>query len=258
MPKLWQISYLLSDRRRLLSRVHAELWRIGYFLRTGYYSAGERVIPAFPDANFQAHLKVYQFMRQFAVGKDVLDVGCGTGYGTAHLAEVAKSIVGIDYSASALKWARKHYPKVDFRQMDAVHPELPSRSFDLIVSNENFEHLPDQKTHTQELARLLRPNGMCFIATPNPEIFPGNHNRYHFKENTLAELRELFAPCFADIAILENTMEPFTAEGREMKAARVARGETGLKSLPFACDETDLDNAASFFCFLRTPFAEQR
>jgi 2-polyprenyl-3-methyl-5-hydroxy-6-metoxy-1,4-benzoquinol methylase len=192
-------------------------------------------------------------MRQFAAGKDVLDVGCGTGYGTAHLADVAKSIIGIDYSASAIKWARKHYPTVDFLQMDAVRPQLPDKSFDLIVSNENFEHLPDQKKHTQELARLLRPDGLCFVATPNPEIFPGNHNRYHFKENTFSELTELFASCFADVSILENTMEPFTAEGKEMKAARLSRQEIGLASLPFSCDQTWLDNAASFFCFMRSP-----
>jgi len=41
--KPWQISYLLDDRRRLLRRIHEELWRVSYSLRTGYYSAGERV-----------------------------------------------------------------------------------------------------------------------------------------------------------------------------------------------------------------------
>jgi len=251
--KLWQIGYLLRDRRRLLHRIYEELWRVGYFLRTGYYSAGERVIPAFPDGNFQAHLKVYRFLHQFAVGKDVLDVGCGTGYGTAYLAETAKSIVGIDYSASALKWARTHYPGVDFRLMDAVRPQFPDNSFDLIVSNENFEHLPNQATHAGELARLLRPGGLCFIATPNPEIFPGDHNRYHVKENTLTELRGLFTPHFVDVAILESTSEPFTAEGKEMKAARLLRNEVGLRMPPFDCDRTWLDNTVSFFCFLRQP-----
>ena len=72
--------------------------RFLYFLRTGYKVDGERVIPDFPDENFRNHLMVYQFAAQFTAGKDVLDVGCGTGYGTALLAKEARSAVGVPTS----------------------------------------------------------------------------------------------------------------------------------------------------------------
>src|SRR5260370_13256284 len=96
----------------LAHKMRNEALRISYFLRTGYYSRGERVNPDFPDANFQNHFKVYRFLPQYAVEKDVIDIGCGTGYGTAHLAKVARSIVGIDISESPLPWARNRYPSV--------------------------------------------------------------------------------------------------------------------------------------------------
>jgi 2-polyprenyl-3-methyl-5-hydroxy-6-metoxy-1,4-benzoquinol methylase len=236
------------------NKLSGELWRIGYFLRTGYYSRGERVIPDFPDENFQNHFKVYKFVRSFAAGRDVLDVGCGTGYGTAHLAEVARSVVGIDISRQAIRWARKHYLNVDFREMDAQNITLPDRSLDLIVSTENLEHLPDQRAHCKELARLLRPDGLCFVASPNPEMFVGQRNPYHTKENSYGELMALFSGLFKDVKILDNMNEPSTEAGQAMKRERLARGETLAKIE--GLDETWLHNTHSFFCFLRQPVGD--
>jgi ubiquinone/menaquinone biosynthesis C-methylase UbiE len=229
-----------------------ESLRVVCFLRTGYYARGERVNPDVPDANFQNHLKVYRFMRQFAAQADVLDVGCGTGYGTAHLAEVAKSAVGIDISEAAVKWAAKRYPRVPFIRMDAQRLEFPDRSFDLIVSTENFEHLPDQAAHARELARILRPDGLCFVATPNPEMFVGHHNPYHTKENSFAELLALFQPCFRKLTIVENTDEPDTPQGKAMREKRREAGKVGEVSFRDA-DTTWLHNTHSFFCFWEQP-----
>jgi len=58
----------------------------------------ERVHPDFEDANFINHRKAYQFISQWVADKVVLDMECGTGYGTAILAELAKHATGIDYS----------------------------------------------------------------------------------------------------------------------------------------------------------------
>lgn len=243
--------------RVLVHKVKREALRISYFLKTGYYSRGERVNPDFPDDNFENHFKVYRFIQQFAVRKDVIDVGCGTGYGTAHLAEVAKSIVGIDISESALRCARKRYPRVQFVWMDAQHLEFPDNSFDLIISTENFEHLPDQKGHVGELARVLRPDGLCFVATPNPEMFTDTHNRYHTKENSFDELMELFQGDFEEIVILENTEEPRTKEGIAMREKRGQEGRVGIRALP-DIDMTWLSNTHSFFCFCRRPIGRKK
>jgi len=236
----------------LMNKIRNESLRISYFLRTGYYSRGERVIPDFPDSNFQNHFKVYRFVQQFAVHKDVIDVGCGTGYGTAHLAEVAKSVVGIDISKSAIRWARNRYPASQFVCMDAQHLNFPDRSFDLIVSTENFEHLHDQKGHLEQLARILRPDGLCFVATPNPEMFSDFHNRYHTKENSFDELMELFRSHFQKITILENIEEPHTKEGQAMLNGRRQGGCMGI-SKPENIDITWLHNTHSFFCFCQEP-----
>ncbi len=223
-----------------------------YLLKTGYWVDGERVIPDIPDENFENHFKVYRFVRQLAVGKDVLDVGCGTGYGTDHLAEVARSAVGVDLSRSAIRWARKRYPQGRYMEMDVQDLKFPNDSFDLLVSSENFEHLPEQAKHVGELARVLRPDGICFVASPNPWMFIGIDNPHHVKENSYDELRALFTPHFGEVAIVANSLNPPTPEGRDLQAQRWPSGKIG-DPLPSGLDTTWLSNTHSYFCFLRSP-----
>ena len=236
----------------MLRRFGIDLPRIRYFLKTGYLVDGERVIPDFPDENVQNHLKVYKFLEQFVAGADVLDIGCGTGYGTAHLAPAACSIVGVDISKPALRWARKHYPGIRYLAMDAQHLGFPDNSFDVIVSSENFEHLHDQPAHVAELARVLRPQGLCFVASPNPEMFVGTHNPFHTKENTFDELTALFHQQFGNISILENSAAPPTPTGEQQREQRWLNGHRGTP-LPTGIDPTWLHNTHSFFCFARAP-----
>jgi ubiquinone/menaquinone biosynthesis C-methylase UbiE len=227
------------------------LARFFYFFRTGYRVTGERVIPDFPDENFQNHLKVYKFVRQFSANKDVLDSGCGTGYGTTHLAEVAKSVVGVDISKDALRWARKRYPNIDYRQMDVHHLEFSDNSFDFVVSTENFEHLSYQKRHVSELARVTRPDGLVLLASPNPEMTVG-HNPFHTKENSFTELLDLFSPYFNKIVILENLLDPPTQRGKQQREERWNKGFKG-GVLSAEVDLTWRHNTHSFFCFLEQP-----
>jgi SAM-dependent methyltransferase len=214
-----------------------------YFARTGYWHNGERVNPDFPSENFSNHKKVYLFFSQLASNKIVLDVGCGTGYGTAILAEHAAQVIGIDNSKSAIRFAKRRYPKVDFRQMNAQQLRFPDGFFDLIFSSENFEHLPDQASHLRELRRVLKKDGLCFIATPNPEAFAGNkQNPFHSKENTYQELIELFRPVFKDFLIVENSLSGKVDRGLTPRAPMVIFGHV--------LDTTYLSNTHSFFCFL--------
>lgn len=215
-----------------------------YFATTGYWHHSERVNPDFEDANFINHRKVYQFISQCVTGKIVLDVGCGTGYGTAILAEQAKHAIGIDYSSSAIRFAKRRYGKPDFFMMNAQDLRFPDASFDFVFSSENFEHLPNQATHLNELRRVLRKGGICFIATPNPEAFIGQKTSpWHTKENTYDELADLLRQVFSEFVILENSL---TA-----KRNRGLIASDPLVIFDQQLDTTYLSNTHSFFCFAR-------
>lgn len=230
-------------------------------LRTGYWHTGERCCPAFPDDNFVNHFKVYRFASQFAEGKKVLDVGCGTGYGTAFLAETAKSAVGIDFSRQAVRYATAEYgsPKLQFLRMNAELLEFPDRSFDFIISTENFEHLRDQRANLREMSRVLTDGGMLLVATPNPEMFVGLSNPYHTHEFTYEELYQIIREFFGECVIAENLLVPPTEEGRRLRKERLGKGAYGsslsLESFLSGqrLDTTWVSNTHSFFCFARMP-----
>ena len=224
--------------------------RLSYFVRSGYMNTRERVHPAFPTENYYYHLKVYRFAAQFAADKDVLDVGCGTGYGTALLRATARSATGIDISKQALRWARKQYPQVQFLEMNVEGMDFPDASFDFVFSSENFEHLRDHARHLAEVRRVLRPGGLFFLGTPNPEMYVGVHNRYHTHEFSYAELDTALRREFRETLILESTGQPESAEGRAAREARLAAGCCGQLftqpgQAPF--DITHLENTRSFF-----------
>lgn len=214
-----------------------------HLLRTGYWHTGERVCPEFQDENFINHRKVYQFISQMVKGKHVLDVGCGTGYGTALLAEVADKATGIDSSRQAIRYAKRHYHVPEFFVMDAHKLEFDNESFDLVFSSENFEHLVNQQEHLREVRRVLKHDGVCFIATPNPEAFGGKPNPYHTKENTYDELLGLLRSQFREVVILENSRTP--------KQDRGLIADKDLCILGQHLSAEHLSNTHSFFCFMR-------
>lgn len=242
-------------------RARIKTQKILYYLLTGYWNTGERLHPFFVTNNYVNHLRVYQYVSQFTAGKQALDVGCGVGYGTALLARTASRAVGIDISQKAVNEAFRLYPAGEFLRMDAEAMTFPARSFDAIVSTENFEHLPNQAKHVRELARVLRRDGFCFIATPNPELFVGQNNPFHTKENTYSELRDLLRQEFREVEIVEPTRVPVNAAGRAARDERFARGEHGKLMTPELeifgrrVDQTFLSNTHSFHCFARGPIA---
>src|SRR6185295_7753022 len=77
---------------------------------------GERVIPGQVDADLlNEHMARYAFAARLCRRKQVLDAGCGAGYGSAELARTAASVLGIDVSAETVALARAEYPAANLR-----------------------------------------------------------------------------------------------------------------------------------------------
>lgn len=165
----------------------------------------ERIVPDRTEPGIVAiHLKRYEFARPFCAGKDVLDAGCGVGYGTAHLAEAARRVVGVDVAADAIAYARAHYaaPNVDFVQADVLSLPFEDESFDVVCSFETIEHVRDAEALVAELRRVLRADGTCVVSTPRVERTTRTpDNPFHVLELAPDDFAALLRRRFDDIEL---------------------------------------------------------
>jgi SAM-dependent methyltransferase len=152
----------------------------------------ERLVP--DDAvlaSLQEHLARYRFARERARGR-VLDVACGTGYGTAML-----GAAGVDLSLPALRYAQSRYP-ASYVAADALRLPFGRASLDTIVSFETLEHVPDPGGFVSECARVLRPRGTFIVSTPNRELWsprsPRPCQRHHIREFNRREFQAVLKP----------------------------------------------------------------
>ncbi|BBZ48811.1 class I SAM-dependent methyltransferase [Mycobacterium heidelbergense] len=169
---------------------------------------GERTIPDLDVENywFRRHQVVYQRLAPRCAGREVLEAGCGEGYGADLIAGVARRVVAVDYDAAAVAHVRGRYPRVELMQANLAELPLPDASVDVVVNFQVIEHLWDQSQFVAECARVLRPAGLLMVSTPNRITFsPGRDtpiNPFHTRELNAVELTELLVDAgFSGVAM---------------------------------------------------------
>jgi 2-polyprenyl-6-hydroxyphenyl methylase/3-demethylubiquinone-9 3-methyltransferase len=114
------------------------------------------------------HWQVDECSRTPLEGKSALDVGCGAGLLAEPLARLGARVTGIDASPEVIAVAQGHADRmglaIDYRIGDVQKLE---GQFDLITAMEVIEHVADPATFVKALARLLAPNGLLVMSTPN-------------------------------------------------------------------------------------------
>ena len=153
------------------------------------------------------HLARYRFAKPLVAGKHVADIACGTGYGSRMLADAgARTIHGMDISEEAVNLCIEQNNKSNLTYSVANAQDLTAISdneFDVVVSFETIEHLPDVEAYLDEISRILRPGGTYLVSTPDRRIVstmyffqshPANH--HHVREFTGRELIELLSNRF--------------------------------------------------------------
>jgi len=158
---------------------------------------GERTVPGLDVENywFRRHEVVYQALAQRCAGLEVLEAGCGEGYGADLIAGVAQKVIALDYDEATVAHVRARYPRVDVRHANLTELPLADSSVDVVVNFQVIEHLWDQPRFVSECIRVLRPTGLLMISTPNRITFtPGSDtpiNPFHTRELNADELTQL-------------------------------------------------------------------
>src|SRR6185312_2151351 len=171
---------------------------------------GERTLPDVPAENywFRRHLVVYEWIGARVIGKRVLDMACGEGYGSEVLSRSAASVLGVDANPEAFEHARLRYVRSNLRferGMVELHGE--AGAYDAVVFLQTIEHVHDPVGVLEHFRSLLAPGGTAYVSTPNvltlaPAGADKSSNPWHIREYRAGEFRELCSAVFSEVELL--------------------------------------------------------
>jgi SAM-dependent methyltransferase len=158
------------------------------------------------------HVHRYKLAAALCAGLRVVDLACGSGYGSAILREAASSVVGVDNDAATIDMARVTVgadSDIRFEAADAV--EFLNRGahdeWDAVVCLEGLEHFPEPRRAVEALSELAREGKRLVISLPNSRTF-AEQNAFHVTDFGFDEAMDLFAE-LGDTTVLYQ----FLAEG---------------------------------------------
>ncbi len=212
-------------------------------------STGERLIEDAYHSSlgsyviYVMHAASYRFVEPLCAGKHVLDLGCGSGYGAARIANIAKQVEGVDISDEAIMFARTRYQadNLKYTKIFADNP-LPfdDAVFDVALSFQVIEHVENDQAYLQEARRVLRPGGVIIVITPDRKhrLLPRQKpwNRWHVREYSSQSLTHVVGKVFSIERVLKMGAPWFVASV-EIKRYRWLKWVTLPVTLSFIPDK---------------------
>src|ERR1035437_6376347 len=134
------------------------------------YSATEGLEkwPAFQNRRLQMTLKLLEeALGSTSEKQNILDVACGEGVITSEISKnfPNANVCGIDYSLSAIEVAAGLHSEIEFAVGDAYRLPYTPESFDVVVLNNIWEHVPDPLRLLEGIQRVITPGGYVIIST---------------------------------------------------------------------------------------------
>lgn len=148
------------------------------------------------------HEARYRWAASAAADKEVLDAGCGVGYGMQVLQDArAKRVVGIDRAPEAIASARSRLAAgVELVIGDLQKLPFADGSFDVVVCFEAIEHVEQPEDVLDGFKRVLRADGVLILSTPNATVYVED-NPHHVHEFVPDELRQTLAKRFGRVVL---------------------------------------------------------
>ncbi len=158
------------------------------------------------------HVARYRYAAEHVAGKRVVDGACGSGYGSAMLADAnAADVLGLDIADEGLREAQGSHRRANlaFRRCDLATLDLEPASRDVFISFETIEHVTDECAFLAGIRRTLADDGLFLCSTPNRRMTnPGTaiddkpYNPYHVREYDRDEFEASLRAHFTHVEVL--------------------------------------------------------
>ena len=148
----------------------------------------------------------YGFALNHIDDKYIIDIGCGARKGPYILSGRAAQVMAMDISPQAIEYCQQNWPseKINYLTGSATDIPVKDKTFDVAICFEVIEHVEDYLRVLEEVKRILKPQGLFIMSTPN-KVVVGIDGRLsnpdHFKEFTLEELTKMLKAYFSGVVI---------------------------------------------------------
>jgi len=176
----------------------------------------------------------------------ILDIASGTGYGSNLLAEHTNGeVIGGDIDNTAILECRSSWnkPNLKFKVLDGTKLDFENHSFDKVVSFETIEHTTEYRKMLAEFSRVLKPNGVAYISTPNFLINSPSGvvtNPFHTQEFVYNEFKEILDEAFNNIVIYGQKYIRYDNEGKGTavgKQMELLLYQRGVRKIPIGIQD---------------------
>jgi len=156
----------------------------------------------FDAAAYERHFHRYKyFLQHIRSSDDILDIACGSGYGSQILAGKAKSVHGVDTDAKTIEYAKRNYMKPNVRfSSSPIESFSPKKRYDKIISVETIEHLKDPEAYLARARGWLKPGGVIWLTCPLSEPDKEDtSNPFHISSLTYGTLKAMMLKQFSKV-----------------------------------------------------------
>lgn len=111
-----------------------------------------------------------------------LDLGCSGGFFCEGVAQYFQRVIGIDIDSSAIDFARENSvsANVEYLLINSDDIPFPDQSVELIICNHVYEHVPNVSKLFSEIARVLKPDGVCYLGAASRLVVIEPHFKLPF------------------------------------------------------------------------------